>query len=318
MVPEAKETLTRNLIDFQGHVNNNCRMIDLHIHTIASSDGQHTPEEIFALAGSHGLKAIAFADHNSVGSVPEGVRLGKETGIELVPAIEINTFYADLDLHLLAYFIDYEGTSIQDWLATIRVEKEKQALQRIARLQESGFVLTEEDVRRHSGGKIPTGYSYLKAILDRKENKDDPRLRTYTEGNSARSPYYQFYHDWLKGGRPAYVPIKVLATPGVIRQVLEWKAIPVLAHPMDTPDTAIMVLIGAGLMGLEVYNSYHSAEQVKHFEAIAGEHNLLMTSGSDFHGRKMKPDIEMGRLRGNDMSLLDALKAAKACLDADS
>ncbi len=310
--------LNQNLIDFQGHVNNNCRVIDLHIHTIASSDGQHTPEEIFALAGRHGLKAIAFADHNSVGSLSEGVRLGKETGIEFVPAIEINTFYSDLDLHLLAYFIDYEGTSVRDWLAAIRVEKEKQALGRIARLRESGFVLTEEDVRRHSDGKIPTGYSYLKAILDRKENKEDPRLKTYTEGNSARSPYYRFYHDWLKGGRPAYVPIEALATPGVIRQVLEWKAVPVLAHPMDTPDAVIIGLIEAGLMGLEVYNSYHSAERVKHLEAIAGEHNLLMTSGSDFHGQKMKPDIEMGRLQGNEMFLLDALKAAKARLDAAS
>jgi hypothetical protein len=293
-------------------------MIDLHIHTIASSDGQHTPEEIFTLAGRHGLKAIAFADHNSVGSVPEGVRLGKETGIEFVPAIEINTFYAELDLHLLAYFIDYEGTSVQDWLAAIRVEKEKQALGRIAKLQELGFVLTEKDVRRHSGGKIPTGYSYLKAILDRKENKEDPRLKTYTEGNSAKSPYYRFYHDWLKGGKPAYVPIEALATPGVIRQVLKWKAVPVLAHPMDTPDVVIMDIIKAGLMGLEVYNSYHSAERIEHFETIVRENNLLITAGSDFHGQKMKPDIEMGRLQGNKMFLLDALKAAKDRLDADS
>lgn len=293
-------------------------MIDLHIHTIASSDGQHTPEEIFTLARRHGLKAIAFADHNSVGSVPEGVRLGKETGIDFVPAIEINTFYADLDLHLLAYFIDYEGTSVQDWLANIRVEKEKQALERISRLQELGFVLTEEDVRRHSGGKIPTGYSYLKAILDRKENKEDPRLKTYIEGNSAKSPYYRFYHDWLKGGKPAYVPIEALATPGVIRQVLKWKAVPVLAHPMDTPDAVIVDLIKAGLVGLEVYNSYHGVERIEHLETIVRENDLLMTAGSDFHGQKMKPDIEMGRLQGNEVFLLDALKAAKAGLDAAS
>ncbi|MBW2555204.1 MAG: phosphatase, partial [Deltaproteobacteria bacterium] len=38
-------------------------MIDLHIHTIASSDGQHTPQEIFTMANSMGLTAIAFADH---------------------------------------------------------------------------------------------------------------------------------------------------------------------------------------------------------------------------------------------------------------
>lgn len=293
-------------------------MIDLHIHTVASSDGQHTPAEIFDLAKGHGIRAISFADHNSVDSLPEGVRLGKEAGIDFVPAIEINTFYSNLDLHLLAYFIDYGGTTIRDWLRAVRVEKETQVLGRIAKLQELGFVLTEEDIRRHSGAKIPTGYSYLKAILSRKENEGNPRLKTYVQGNSARSPYYRFYHDWLKGGRPAYVPIEALATPRVIRQVLEWKAVPVLAHPMDTPDTVIMDLTKAGLMGLEVYNSYHSAEQIKHFEAIVRENNLVMTAGSDFHGQKMKPDIEMGRLQGNEIFLLDALKGAKAGLDAVS
>lgn len=287
----------------------------MHIHTVASSDGQHTPAEILTMAKQHGIRAIAFADHNSVDSVPEGVLLGKRAGIEVVPAIEINTFYADRDLHLLAYFIDCEG-AIREWLTSIQAEKEKQALGRIAKLQKLGFVLTEEDVCRHSDGKIPTGYSYLKAILGRKENEGDPRLQTYMEGSGARSPYYRFYHDWLKGGRPAYVPIEVLATPRIIERVLEWKAVPVLAHPMDTPDNIIMELIRFGLMGLEVYNSYHSAERVKHFEAIARENSLVMTAGSDFHGRKMKPDIEMGRLRGNKMQLLDSLKAAKAGIDS--
>lgn len=293
-------------------------MIDLHIHTLASSDGQHTPAEIVAMAQRHDIKAIAFADHNSVDSVAEGVRLARETGLEFLPAIEINTFHTELDLHLLAYFIDYEGSTLRNWLGAVRAEKEKQALGRITKLQKLGFVLSEEDVCRHSGGKIPTGYSYLKAILERRENAEDPRLRTYVETNSSRSPYYRFYHDWLKGGRPAYVPIEALATPQVIREVLQWKAVPVLAHPMDTPDAVIMDLIKAGLMGLEVYNSYHDEERVRHFEAIARENNLIMTAGSDFHGQKMKPDIEMGRLRGNKMSLLDTLKAAKASLDAAS
>lgn len=288
-------------------------MIDLHIHTTASSDGQHTPGEIFELAGIHGLKAIAFADHNSIGSVPEGIRLGLETGIEFVPCIEINTFYSGLDLHLLAYYIECDGT-VRKWLDLVRSAKERQAIERIAKLREIGFVLNEEDVTRHSGGKIPTGYSYLKAILDRRENDNDPRLRTYIDGESARSPYYRFYQDWLKGGRPAFVPIEMLSTPQVIARVLEWKAVPVLAHPMDTPDSVILDLIEAKLMGLEIYNSYHSPEQITHLEEIAGKHKLLITAGSDFHGTKMKPDIQMGKLCCNRQPLLEALKEARAGL----
>ena len=46
--------------------------IDLHIHTQASADGVYSPREIFDMARRAGLRAIAFADHNSTESCDEG------------------------------------------------------------------------------------------------------------------------------------------------------------------------------------------------------------------------------------------------------
>jgi len=81
-------------------------MIDLHIHTHASQDGQYPPRELFQLISRHPLRAIAFADHDSVDSVPEGIALSTEFNIRFVPAVELTTHREGHELHLLAYFID--------------------------------------------------------------------------------------------------------------------------------------------------------------------------------------------------------------------
>jgi hypothetical protein len=44
---------------------------------------------------------------------------------------------------------------------------------------------------------------------------------------------------------------------------------------------------------MEVYSSYHSQEQVLFYKEFALKHNLLLTCGSDFHG-KTKPSISIG------------------------
>ena len=174
-------------------------MIDLHIHTTASSDGQHSPGEIFEMAKGPKFEAIAFADHNSVGGVEEGLRISRGFGIEFVPCIEINTHYRGYDFHLLGYFIDHRDEGLLRWLKGLEAGKRRQIRQRVSRLRKLGFTLSPEDVDRHAVGREPTGVSYLKALLEREENRDDPRLKNYLNGARSNSPYLNFYLDYLAG-----------------------------------------------------------------------------------------------------------------------
>ena len=48
-------------------------MIDLHIHTIYSSDGQYTPAEIVSLAGRRNVCTLAFCDHMDISAASEGM-----------------------------------------------------------------------------------------------------------------------------------------------------------------------------------------------------------------------------------------------------
>lgn len=283
-------------------------MIDLHIHTNASSDGQHSPREIFEMAAGKNLRAISFADHNSVENVEEGFRLSLQWGIEFLSCLELNTLHGGLDLHLLGYFIDPASPELQSWLAEMNQKKRDQAKKRVEKLNALGFTFTEEDVRVYADGRIPTGMSYLKAILSRPENRNDARLRPYIDGDRSHSPYVHFYRDYLRGGKPGFIPMDDISTLEAIGKIKRMGGVPVLAHPSDTGEDRILDLVENGLEGLEVYSPYHTAEEQKGFRAFAEARGLLMTAGSDFHGRKIKPDVDLGRVFGEHGDLLEKLK----------
>jgi predicted metal-dependent phosphoesterase TrpH len=283
-------------------------MIDLHIHTDASSDGQYSPREIFEMARQKGLQAISFADHNSIGNVEKGIRLAEEFGIEFIPCMELNTLYREMDLHLLAYFLDPADSMLQEWLEEVHRKKVQQAAKRMEKLNELGFFFTPEDLRKFSEDRIPTGRSYLQAILSREENQKDPRLRPYIDGDRSLSPYVNFYRDYLRGGKPAFVPMEDVSTVSAIRKVRQLGAIPILAHPSDTGEEILRALAGNGLEGLEAYSPYHDPSEQEAFRAFAEFHGLLVTAGSDFHGEKIKPDIELGQVSGHPPQVLEKLK----------
>ena len=67
------------------------------------------------------------------------------------------------------------------------------------------------------------------------------------------------------------------------------------------------------LRGIEVYHSTHSQEERELYESLANEFDLLISGGSDYHGRIVKPDIEVATGRNNNLkikrlSLVDELK----------
>jgi len=64
----------------------------------------------------------------------------------------------------------------------------------------------------------------------------------------------------------------------------------VLAHPtQNDPEltrlpSVLADLVPAGLDGIEVYYPTHSHKMKKKLRALAAQHNLLLTGGSDYHG----------------------------------
>ena len=285
--------------------------VDLHIHTTASSDGQHSPAEIFKMAKAKDLKTIAFADHNTVGSIEEGLELSKTYNIEFIPCFELNTIFDGMDLHLLGYFIDYQDTDFHKWLKEIEAAKWAQADARLNALRSLGFQITRSDIERLAQSRIPSGATFLSALIENNQTKNDPRLKPYIDGDRSNSPSLNFYMDYFRKGKAASVPLEVCSTREGIKKIKDFGGVPIQAHPSDTPDEIISKLIDAGLMGLEAYSSYHSNKQCAHFDALTKKHDILFTAGSDFHGKKIKPNVELASVAGSGYEVVEKLKDAR-------
>ena len=294
-------------------------MIDLHIHTTASADGQHTPEQIFRLAGERHLHTIAFADHNSAASCDEGKTLSTEFGINFIPSIEFNTDFGELDLHILSYFIDYHRLEFHRWLGEIYAGRQRQAMERVEKLNALGFFVTYEEAAQLTPGRVPQASTFFKAIHSHPENLTHPLLQPYLYGGEgSNAPFFNFYLDFFRPRKPAWSPLNVISTPKAINKIKSFGGIPVLAHPSDTPPEIIDELIQKGLMGLEAYSTYHSPQETRHYLELAGKYELLVTAGSDYHGKESKPDVGLGKIPGaedlDDQLLVDRLFKARDSL----
>ncbi|NLH48422.1 MAG: PHP domain-containing protein [Myxococcales bacterium] len=291
-------------------------MIDLHVHTHASADAQHSPRELFAMAREIGVTTLSFADHNTLAALPAGRELAGETGIEFIPAVELNTELDGRELHLLGYGIADESPAVREWFGEIERLFLRQAERRVRRLTELGLRLTLAAVQTYAAGRLPTGSSFLDALNADPANHRHPLLAPYREGPKAADPYVNFYFDVLAKGGPADVGGESLPFRAAVARLRELRAVPVLAHPRDLPATEFATAVAAGLRGVEAICSYHDPVTARRWLEAAAHFRLLPTAGSDFHGARTKAAVKLGDLPGADETIVVRLRAAIADANA--
>lgn len=89
--------------------------LDLHVHTTAS-DGMFSPVEVVRMAKAKGLQGIAVTDHDTVAGVEEARACGQESGLVVIPGVEISTVANGQDIHVLGYFVDPADEQFQERL----------------------------------------------------------------------------------------------------------------------------------------------------------------------------------------------------------
>ena len=80
---------------------------------------------------------------------------------------------------------------------------------------------------------------------------------------------------------------------------------------MEKTKACSKKIIATGIGGIEVFSSYHTPHQTAFYKRQAEKYQLLMTAGSDFHGR-IKPSIHIGEIDtdGSDKKIYGELKKA--------
>ena len=246
-------------------------MIDLHMHTTAS-DGSLTPRQLVEASIEKNLLAIAITDHDTINGVEEGLEVGKELGIGMVPGVEFGTDYMDTETHILGYFSvgNYMGIKKYfDWILNKRHERNGLM---IKNLNAAGYDITIEEMYEKADGGTPGRPHMAKCLIEK---------------GYAADVNETFNKILLRND--IFVPREKTSPESVISEILHNHGVPVLAHPVyldevNLFETAMNEFMGMGLTGIEIIHSDHSISDTEKYIEFAKKNNLIMTGGSDFHG----------------------------------
>jgi 3',5'-nucleoside bisphosphate phosphatase len=272
--------------------------IDLHIHSEFSSDGELGVEKIIDLSKAKGVDIIAITDHNSVNGVQHAIEYGNTINVKVIPGIEIDCTYKNINLHVLGYFIDYKRAEFSQLENDIYEKEKKVALAKIIKLRDAINVKVDiEYIFKKANGRIITGEAIAENVLNSAENTMNPLLQPYLSGGKkCDMPYVNFYWDFFSKGKVAYIPIEYISLQEAIALIKLSGGIPVIAHPgnnLKNNPEILDELIQEGIEGIEVLSTYHTVEQAIYYYNKALQYQLLVTCGSDFHGAN-KPNIDIG------------------------
>lgn len=259
---------------------------DLHIHSNAS-DGHDSPPKIIQDVMNNKLDAFALTDHDTI----DGFRAIsivydklKQMNIELpdfIPGMELNMEYEGQDIHILAFFPMGTFWLMKDFLEE-RVEARRIRNQAIvAKAQEFGMKISEEDLSSMGGGII--GRVHIANLLLR---------MGYVDSVS------DAFDTYLNEGKPFFVDKILPSAEYALAKVREAGGIPVLAHPAEYTNwirgedaigreeiaRKISELKDLGLQGVEVMYQESTFAESREIAHISRELGLLPTAGSDYHG----------------------------------
>lgn len=271
--------------------------IDLHMHSYYSDDGEFEPKQLIDLCLEKNIKYFSIADHNSVRGIKEAKEYCVGKNINIIPAIELDCTFNEINLHVLGYGIDYDKTVFYDIEDNIIKQEQFASKKRMKLVKELGIDFSDEVINSLSRNGVVNGEMIAEAAMEFDKNHENPLLMPYYENRSrSDNPYVNFYWDYCAQGKAAYAEVSFISLQEAINIIEESGGIPILAHPGNNIKENINLLeqiISCGIKGIEVYSSYHSKEQVEFYKKFSLKHKLLLTCGSDFHG-KTKPSIVIG------------------------
>lgn len=290
--------------------------IDLHMHSAFSLDADLPVEILIDRCLANQLSTLAITDHNSVHSVNVAKKYTQNKGMTVLSGIEIDCSFQGGNYHLLGYGFNGDLTDFYDLEKQITKLQEDVVPIKLQKLKDLGFWLDEDHLYQLSKGNTPQEEQMAELILEDERNISHPLLSVYRgDGARADMPLINFYWDFFGAGKLCHTPVAYPALADMVSLIKENKGIPVIAHIGANVKTDHLNVLNemkaVGVMGVEVFSSYHNAELANQLYNYTVENNLFVTCGSDFHG-KNKPKIEVGSCNYNS----EAEKAIKQFLES--
>lgn len=279
-------------------------LVDMHLHTTAS-DGSFSPSEVVQKVKSSGVKVFSLTDHDTTAGVHE-VEGEIPEGMEFFKGIEFSCKAGDIKCHILGYSYDDNHPDFMKALAAAEAKREDKLAIRIEHLREvDGIELTGEEIAELEA--IPSaGKPHIANILMR---RGIPGTRT------------EIINRYLEFGVESRIPAEL-----AIGAIKSSGGVAIWAHPLggeneihmsrDELEEKLGVLQDIGIEGLECFYSRYDEDEIAMLLDIAESRGLLVSGGSDFHGKNKNVEIgELGVSKrpvfDSDLSLIAELRRRK-------
>jgi predicted metal-dependent phosphoesterase TrpH len=272
-------------------------LIDLHLHT-HFSDGRLSPAAMVREAVQAGLRTVAITDHDVLDGLPEARDAGGRLGVEVVTGIEMTASWeGPRAVHVLGYLFDPSDAALSLALDRARRLMGQHVEAVLEAVRAVGGDLTSADLsgyrQRYAGGAALVLGMIQRGVLRQAAPGTGMRLlklaaaepRAYSVAEAVA-----LIHG--AGG------VASLAHPAKLRR----------GHPLlETAD--LRALVEQGFDAIEAWQWIPNGWGNDHYRRVAAELGLLVSGGSDDHGRRSpKSPTRLGSQDVPD-EVLDALRA---------
>ena len=258
---------------------------DLHTHTTAS-DGQYAPGELVRLAKERGLQVLAVTDHDTIAGVEEAIAAGEALGLRVIRGVELSA-KDHHNCHILGYGFRDGDTELARLCEKFRIGRDERKYQIVNFLREKGVDIDLAEVEELVGGEVVARPHFAQVLVRRgyvSTNRE--AFDRYLDTEEFRKKVKRFKAD----ARTCVEAVKAAGGKAS------------LAHPyqMGLGEDELGGLVARlkewGLVAIECNYPKYSPEQQGCYLHMAEKYDLHTTGGSDFHGERVKPDIQLAAL----------------------
>ncbi len=241
---------------------------DLHIHTTCS-DGKLSPEEVIKLAVSKKLKTVSITDHDTF----EGFKIAKpfaeESGIELIPGVEVTTVFKEREAHILAYCFETETNYFDDFLNNQRNKRTARIKGIINTLNKRKIDIDYQEVWAEAAGG----------------NLGRPHLAKILIDKGYVSSFNEAFELYLSNEKLGEIKNSYPSSGEAIQMIKNVGGAAILAHPGRLySEDEIEEFVSLGIDGLECIHPSHNFRRQEFYSNFCDMKSLLKTGGSDYHG----------------------------------
>lgn len=258
-------------------------LVDFHMHSIYS-DGVKSPEELLRHALDCNLSMMALTDHDEIDGIKAlrtaQEQLDPEKTIKIINGCEFSADYKDKSIHILGYRFDETNKELRDFIEYFKSKREERIDEIIRRCNNVGYFISKDELLK----KFPKTQAYGRPHIG----------QLLIDGGYAKD-INDVFKDILRKDSPCYVPKVKIEVPYIIDIIHKAGGLAVMAHPkLVTSDEYVVEMLAYDFDGMEVYHTKHNDDDVKRYKALAKEHNLFITGGSDYHGIPGKAPDQFG------------------------